>query len=623
MTSEPMTQRHWHDAEAAAKALKKRTGDRRTLLLLAHLPLLPEAMLERLAGLRGGASVYRGLGRMADEGLIAAIRPPVQPGHGPRLWYLTDLGLATVARDQRVEPEPLARRNRLRSDHLLALLPGLPQLLATYELLGALAASRPGPPNLLAWERPWRRRYQRPTAKAPVTAALPAYAALAWEEGAGAYLLLPDRGTAPLRLDRPTLDHLLVLRGLNGGELPTLVVATTDAGRAAAWRALLEEVRRARSEAPLAAGVVTWDELRARPEVLAEVATDERAQEELIRRLRLRRLRPRQPDGPLPRFVGDALLAPATRPGAAEGLGPVALGLSASDRELLDLVARHPFLPLERLATVLDRPAAAVEGRRGRLIAQGLLRLLGPEGVRKDVVEPALVEATADGLALAAAHQGLTLAVAIRANGLAGGGPERPLGARRKLLGELAHTLGADEIFVRLVATARERAAAGGDEALVAWRSAAACCRRPVRPDGYGLYRHAGALYGFFLEYDRGTMSARDYREKFAAYYAYWASGRYERDYDGFPTLLVVTSGPGPEARIAKALREVGVGWDPPLPVLLTTTGRIATEPLGLLGPIWREPEGAFHERRPWLLGRLGTGLGPARAPGPRGRGMR
>ena len=40
-------------------------------------------------------------------------------------------------------------------------------------------------------------------------------------------------------------------------------------------------------------------------------------------------------------------------------------------------------------------------------------------------------------------------------------------------------------------------------------------------------------------------MSGRDYRAKFAAYYAYWASGHYERDYDGFPTLLVVISGPG------------------------------------------------------------------------------
>src|SRR5262249_49939973 len=76
--------------------------------------------------------------------------------------------------------------------------PGLPHLRAGYELLAALAAGRPGRPDLLAWERPWRRRYRRATAKAPVTAVLPAYAALAWagldDEGgeeAGTHLLVP------------------------------------------------------------------------------------------------------------------------------------------------------------------------------------------------------------------------------------------------------------------------------------------------------------------------------------------------------------------------------------------------------------------------------------------------
>src|SRR5438093_3665995 len=236
--------RRWRDAEAAARALRERSADRRTLLLLARLPLVGEPVLQRLANLRGGASVYRSLGRLASAGLVAGMRPPIQSGHAPQLWYLTDLGLAVVALDQGVEPEPLARRNRLRGDDLLALAPGLLHLLATYELLAALAASRAGPPDLLAWERPWRRRYHRPTAKAPVTATLPAYAALAWGEAAGDWLLLPDRGTAPLRLYRPTLDHLLVLRGLgriHAGEPATLAVATTDAGRAAGWRALLEE----------------------------------------------------------------------------------------------------------------------------------------------------------------------------------------------------------------------------------------------------------------------------------------------------------------------------------------------------------------------------------------------
>src|SRR5438067_9114249 len=188
----------WRQAEDEAKRLRRCPAQRRLLLLLASLPLLPEGVIERLAGLQGGASLYRELRCLAEAGLLTMISPPVRPGHAPRLWYLTDLGLATVALGQRADMEHLARRNRLRGVDLLALVPGLLRLLATYELLGALAASRPGPPNLLAWERPWRRRYQRPTAKAPSTAALPAYAALAWERDTGAYLLLPDLHTVPL-----------------------------------------------------------------------------------------------------------------------------------------------------------------------------------------------------------------------------------------------------------------------------------------------------------------------------------------------------------------------------------------------------------------------------------------
>jgi hypothetical protein len=172
----------------------------------------------------------------------------------------------------------------------------------------------------------------------------------------------------------------------------------------------------------------------------------------------------------------------------------------------------------------------------------------------------------------------------------------------------LAHTLGADDVFVRLVATARALAAAGGDDALVEWRGAAGCSRRHVRPDGYGVYRHDGRLYGFFLEYDRGTMSARDYRGKFGAYHAYWASRRFERDYDGFPTILVVAVNDAAEQRIAEVVSTAAIGRAPGLPVLLTAEWRIGrdpTNPRGLLGPIWREPEGGSVGRQCWPLGRV------------------
>ena len=534
----------WSDATAAAGALRRRPGDRRTLLLLASLPLLPERAIERLAGLRSGARAYGGLRRLAGTGLVGAVYPAGLPGHGARLFHLTDLGLAAVALDQHVALEPLARRQRLRRADLLGRLPGLPHLLAGYELLAALAACRPGRPDLLAWERPWRRRYRRATAKHPVAAALPAYAALAWDpptgeaegaEGAGAYLLLPDLATFPLRQYRPALDHLLALRALgapDGGPFPTLVVATRDAARAAAWEALLEEARRGRAEAPLAACVAVWGALPAGLEPLRGGADPPRSPSSLVRRVRLPRGTPAHPDRPLPRLVGAPLGAPAASvpPGGAPAApGAVALGLSATDRALLDLVGRHPFLTAGRLAAFAGRPPAATRQRLDRLVAVGLLRRVGPQEAPAVPGVHGLAELTLAGLRLVAAQQGLTLGAAVRANGLAGGGPDTPVGARRTLLWRLAHTVGADGVFVGLAAGAR-RGAAGRDGALLEWRGAAACARGGVRPDGYGLYRHDGRLYGFFLEYDRGTMRAGEYRAKFAAYHEQWARGRFAPD---------------------------------------------------------------------------------------------
>jgi len=43
--------------------------------------------------------------------------------------------------------------------------------------------------------------------------------------------------------------------------------------------------------------------------------------------------------------------------------------------------------------------------------------------------------------------------------------------------------------------------------------------RRRCKPDGYGLFTRCGNGYGFLLEFDRGTESARKYAAKFRAYY--------------------------------------------------------------------------------------------------------
>jgi hypothetical protein len=199
----------------------------------------------------------------------------------------------------------------------------------------------------------------------------------------------------------------------------------------------------------------------------------------------------------------------------------------------------------------------------------------------------------------------LSVPQAVRYNGLAGGGPEHEVGARHHLLRNLEHTIGADAVFVDLYRRLGTRGAATGGDAVLEWRNAAACSRRRARPDGYGMIRRRGELFGFFLEFDRGTMGYRDYSEKWSAYYHYHDSRDFELDYDGFPTILVVTTENAVEERIARSVRAAGIGRWAPLPVLLTCEWRINRDPTnsdGLLGPIWRESHASFAERRRWPL---------------------
>jgi hypothetical protein len=98
-------------------------------------------------------------------------------------------------------------------------------------------------------------------------------------------------------------------------------------------------------------------------------------------------------------------------------------------------------------------------------------------------------------------------------------------------------------------------------------------------------------------------MSGCDDREKWAAYYDYRDCRDFERDHDGFPTILVVMTDSAAEERIARSARAASVGRSPTLPLSLTGEWRISRDPANqedLLGPIWRSPDSSA--RREWLV---------------------
>jgi hypothetical protein len=528
---------------------------------------------------------------------------PVERGLSPRRFYLTDLGLATLAIDQVLEVGEMARKFHLRGSDLLCLLPRLPQLAALYDMLGALSASHSGRPNLLAWERPWSRQYRSSTAKAPVWVTLPAFAALSWEHEMRVYFLLPDLGTFPPRIYRTALMRLMQLRRMERWPLPPLVIATDVHRGTAAWRELLEEVRRVRVDVPLEVHVFAWEEFRTGVKRLEESAgANSIAAERFMRSVRVQPLQPRRPTSPLPRILGDALGNPAGSARAGPALRLASLMLTPADYRLLSVVACHPFMSPDNLAVVLAWPLDTVRRRRNRLVDHDLIRIVEPNEIGEDA-NLQLIELTRAGLELVAAYRGLSLSVAVRDIGFAGGSPNDPIGARTKLLRNLAHTLGVDELFVSLYGTAQRVTAAGGDDAMLEWQNAAACTRRYLRPDGYGVYHRSGRRFGFFLEFDRGTMNRRDYFKKLSAYYDYATSRRFERDYHGYPTILIVTTTNGAEERIARVAQSAAVGRTVSLPVHLTCRWRVngGNNSDGLLGRIWREPGSAYSQRRLWL----------------------
>jgi hypothetical protein len=158
----------------------------------------------------------------------------------------------------------------------------------------------------------------------------------------------------------------------------------------------------------------------------------------------------------------------------------------------------------------------------------------------------------------------------------------------------MAHTIGADGVFATFARAARLR----GDGSLLEWRNAAACARGRSRPDGYGLLQMGRREHGFFLEFDRGTVHPAALRAKFAAYHRYESGNWASRDYESFPPILVVTTGPGSEQRIVNAVRAAGAGRGNRLVVLITTVGWIENNSQGPFGSIWLDPERGI--RRSW-----------------------
>ncbi len=555
-------------------------------------PWVPIDVLVPLVGARRRVSVYQALARLRSAGLVQVQRTHFGRLVGEKalgLWATTDDGRVALRASAAVSlPEELARRAWLP---LLPLerrrRPGIddPVRLAAARALAwmiATEAARGRRLRLSTWEAPWIRKCPRANGR---LVRLPAAAILeARADGdpaaIEAVLVLPDLGTAPVvrfrAMLRRLVEALVEADTSNVRRLPRLIVVTTnvygDGARGAAWTKLVQRLCREGGLQRLPMTLLEWQQVNTQLGGVRVASGPPQAAG--ATRQRRRQLRVRRVD------------------------------------ELLDLLGRHPFLTIEQIATLLAVSPHRVRQLRRSLVADGLVRDIPPceldsaggQAMADGGHRLELAELTASGRRRLARVLGLPSAAARRHHGLFGGSARQ----RRRALRALAHTIGANGVFVALAVAARAARARGQDEALEEWRPAAACERRRCKPDGYGRYRRGDAHYGFLLEYDRGTERASQYAAKLAAYYAYRDSGQATRDYAGFPDVLFVTISGAAEARILAGAAHAWARFGgAPLSISVATTDRIAATSHNILGPVWRRPQ--------FIAARLRVGEGSRR----------
>jgi hypothetical protein len=235
----------------------------------------------------------------------------------------------------------------------------------------------------------------------------------------------------------------------------------------------------------------------------------------------------------------------------------VASSLTDRDREILRLLRWHRVLTTSQVHVMFFRDLNTAQHRMTRLHELRLVERFRPPRSGRDGEYHYVLDVLG------------AYVVAVMANR----DPDREIKMRWRTdqalsianSQRLAHTVGANDLFVRLVAAARHRS----DVELTTWwgeRYSKERLAGIVYPDGVGVWRDGDATVVFCLEYDRGTeqlgrlaRKAADYaRLEEASGWAFW--------------VLVVVPGPRREAGVRGALSGHGLA-------VATTTASLALRP--------------------------------------------
>jgi hypothetical protein len=565
----------------------------------------------------------KALASLGEAGCVDWIVPSSPEVDGQRFYYLTEGGVDALAQSMGADREAVQSRYAVGRRELLARVARLETVVALNAFFADMAENLQGNEEVSleqARSVPWTRcrgdRWWPP--------GLEAYGSLRSGCWRAPFFVAWDRAGAPMAHRRARVAGWYAYLASKGNPwgvegLPPILVACPSEREPEQWSLPVESSADRRGVAPLAVfmGVASevfrlgaLDAVWRRPDGQRRATLTDRlrwvSEVPFEAGKQAPPLGPVEPGRPRPRRVGlrEWARQAATDPSGlnpSERAAAFALTTSATQKELLEWVGHHPFLTATDLAVLTGLQEVGTE----RLLA-GLARL----GLADFAVRPAGGETspagryflTNDGLQLVAARDGVPYRRYGR-HGVLSAGSNATDGEGRRLAGlrrHFEHTAGANSFVVGLAAEAAALWGRGQDHRLVHWLSAAEAQEWfrwdgrwwHVWPDARLLYQAGGREFDMFLEWDRATMRRRDYVEKFRAYGSFLASrpaGQLKRC-----RLLVVTTTPAAERRIAEVI-ETARGTAPALLVAyLTTVGRLAHA--GALGEVWRTGDGGGRQ---------------------------
>jgi len=222
----------------------------------------------------------------------------------------------------------------------------------------------------------------------------------------------------------------------------------------------------------------------------------------------------------------------------------VASSLTERDREILRLLRWHRVLTTGQVSAMFFSDRNTAQHRMARLYELRLVERFRPLCHGRDGEYHYVLDHLGAYVVAAMAVQDLDAEVKVRWR------TDQALSIATSQ--RLAHTVGANDVFVRLVAASRHDPGAR----LATWwgeRYCKAILGEVVHPDGLGVWHEDGASVTFCLEYDRGSEPLGRLAAKAADY------ARLESAW-GIPFwVLVVVPGPRREAGARAALSGEGL----------------------------------------------------------------